>query len=225
MRFKLGVLTATLLFTGILHADTITVNLGASNEAYTLIGTGGSGGFGTYLAQQGACTAGSSLTTCTLTGIYTGTTPGFDAGSYTLTTTYNNADGGLAATSTTPVASPGGGNYFNFNPFTSDVNMNLSLFQSGVTSGIPLVENGVFAADSYFLGGTAPVCSNLPGGVACTQGNVGLYNGATYGGPVTGGVIFDTSISHVSSVPEPEWLALGGFLPGALLFARRRFLS
>src|SRR6185312_14723474 len=104
MKFHLAVLTAALLSTGILHADTITVSLGTSNQDYTLIGTGGSNGFGTYLAQQGSCVAGSTLTTCILTGNYTGSTPGYDAGSYTLTTTYNTSDGGLPATSTTPVA-------------------------------------------------------------------------------------------------------------------------
>jgi len=209
-----------------LHADTITVNLGTSNQNYTLVGTGGIYGFGTYLAQQGTCVgAGSAVTTCILTGNYTGTTPGFDGGTYTLTTTYNTSDGGLAATSTTAVNSPGGGNYFNFNPFTSDVNMDLFLTQTGGgANAVELVSNGVFVADSFFLGGNTPVCSNLPAGMSCTQGNVGLTNGGTFGGPVGGGVIFTQGISHsVSAVPEPGWLALGGMLPGVLMFARRRF--
>jgi hypothetical protein len=234
MKVHLAVLTAVLFSAGVLHADTITVSpgpstvtvlLGTSNQNYTLVGTGGSNGFGTYLAQQGTCDAGSSVTTCILTGSYTGTTPGFDAGSYTLTTTYNTSDGGLAATSTTPVASPDGGNYFNFDPFTSDVNMDLFLVQTGGgASAVPLVSNGVFVADSFFLGGDAPFCGNLPVGVNCTQGNVGLTNGGTFSGLVGGGVIFTPGISSsVSAVPEPEWLAFGGLLPGALLFVRRRF--
>ncbi len=228
MRIHIAILTAALFSTGVLHADTITVNLGTSNELYTLVGTGGSNGFGTYLAQQGTCVNGASLTTCTLTGSYTGTTPGFDAGSYTLTTTYNTSDGGLAATSTTPVASPDGGNYFNFNPFSSDVNMNLLLVQTaGGTDTVKLVSNGVFVDNSYFLGGNAPSCGNLPVGTDCTQGNVGLTNGGTYSGFVGGGAIFTPAVSTstLSSVPEPGWLALGGMLPGVLMFARRRFLS
>jgi hypothetical protein len=227
MRFKLGVLTAALLSTGILHADTITVNLGTSNQNYTLTGTGGSNGFGTYLAQQGDCFAGSAVTTCILTGSYTGTTPGYDAGTYTLTTTYDNTDGGLAATSTEKVVPPNQGNYFNFNPFSSDVNMALLLIQSaGGVNAIPIVQDGTFVADSYFIGGTAPTCGNLPAGVDCTQGNVGLYSGDTFSGPITGGVIFNTDpTSSLAAVPEPEWLTLGGLLPGALVFARRRFLQ
>ncbi|HZL29402.1 MAG TPA: hypothetical protein VFC39_22955 [Acidobacteriaceae bacterium] len=228
MRFKIAVAAVALLSAGIMHADTITVNLGTSNQNYTLVGTQGSNGFGTYLAQQGTCIAGSSLTTCILTGNYTGTTPGYDAGAYTLTTTYNTADGGLAATSTDAVSSPDGGNYFQFNPFAADVNMDLLLVQTGGgANAVPLVENGVFTADSYWIGGTAPVCSNLPAGTNCTQGDVGLTDGGTFGGPVTGGVTFDSNISSsvVSAVPEPEWLALGGLLPGAFLFARRRLLS
>lgn len=228
MRFHLAVLTAALFSTGILHADTITVSLGTSDQNYTLVGTGGSNGFGTYLAQQGTCFGGSSLTTtCILTGSYTGTTPGYDKGSYTITTTYNSSDGGLAATSTSPVASADGGNYFNFNPFSSDINMDLFLVQTGGgASAIPLISAGVFVGDSYFLGGNAPSCGNLPAGVSCTQGNVGLTNGGTFGGLVGGGVIFTQGIrSSVSAVPEPEWLALGGMLPGVLMFARRRFLS
>src|ERR1700744_4224144 len=102
MRFKLAVLTAAILSTGIMHADTITVNLGVSNQNYTLVGTGGSGGFGTYLAQESDCFAGASVTTCILTCSYTGTTPGYTDVTYTLTTTYNNATGGIAATSTDP---------------------------------------------------------------------------------------------------------------------------
>jgi hypothetical protein len=228
MRFKLAIVAAALLSAGIMPAETITINLGTSNQNYILLGTGGAGDFGTYLAQQGTCAAGSSLTTCILTGNYTGTTPGYDAGAYTLTTTYNTADGGLAATSANPVSSPDGGNYFHFNPFAPDVNMDLFLVQTGGgANAIPLVENGVFAADSYWIGGTAPVCSNLPAGTDCTQGDVGLTDGGTFGGPVTGGVTFDSNISSsvVSAVPEPEWLALGGLLPGALMFARRRLLS
>jgi hypothetical protein len=228
MRFKLAVLTAALLSTGILHADTITVNLGTSSQNYILVGTGGSAGFGTYLAQQGDCFPGASLTTCILTGSYTGTTAGYTAGTYTLTTTYNNADGGIAATSTDPVNSPDGGNYFHFDPFAPDVNMALLLIQSGGgVNAVPMVENGVFVADSYFLGGIAPVCGNLPPGTDCTQGNVGLTNGGTYGGPVTGGVVFSTDppTSSLAAVPEPEWLTFGGLLPGALMLARRRLLS
>lgn len=227
MKIQLAILTAAFLSTGVLHATTIAVNLGVSNQNYTLVGTGGSNGFGTYLALQGDCAAGASITTCILTGSYTGTTPGFDSGAYTITTTYNNADGGLAATSTSPVASMDGGNYFNFNPFTSDVNMSLLLVQSGgAENTIPMVQNGTFDDDSYFIGATAPVCSGLPQGVPCTQGNVGLNNGATISSPIVGGVLFETNaVSTRSLIPEPEWLALGGLLPGALALARRRFLS
>ncbi len=209
------------LFSATLYAETITVNLSQSNEIYSLIGTGGSGGYGTYLAQQGNCSSGATQTVCTLTGAYTGSTPGFTSGNYLLTTTYDQADGGLPATSTTPTLSASGGNYFHFDPFSSDVQMSLLLTNLTGDGLVPIVINGNLVAESYFLSPVNSVCSGLPAGVACTQGNVGVYNGATISSPILAGVVFDST--DVAQAPEPEWLALGGMVPVALMAVRRRF--
>jgi hypothetical protein len=218
MKIKFAVLAAILMSGSIMHADTISVNLGQSNEAYMLIGTGGSNGYGTYLAEQGSCVAGAIDTTCTLSGTYTGSTTGYTSGTYDLTTTYANAEGGLPAKSSTPVALDGG-NYFMLEPpFDSDVQMSLLLDDISGLKTVPMVVDGAFVADSYLISGPDSVCTNLPVGVPCTQGNVGLYNGATISGPVEGTVIFNIPNS---AVPEPGWLVLGG-LPGALLMLRRR---
>jgi hypothetical protein len=215
MNLKLAALSTALLFSGTMYADTVTVYLGQSNQNYTLEGEGGSGGYGTYLAQQGDCAAGASDTTCTLTGNFTSTSSGTPSGTYSLVTTYLNSTGGLAATSSTTVASDGG-NYFLFNyPFSSDVNVSLDL---NATDTIPVVVDGVFVADSFFVAGVSPACSGLPQGVPCTQGNVGLNEGSSFYGPVTGGIVFTTP----SAIPEPEWLALGGMIPGAFMMLRRR---
>jgi len=227
---RILVFAAALLSTGILHADTVTVVLGPSNESYTLYGTGGSAGFGTYLVAQGSCVPGVTDTICTLSGSYTGETPGFTSGIYSLLTSYSNGDGGLPAISTYPVASPNGGNYFNMiPPFASDVNMSLLISDVLGNFTVPLIVNGNFLGQSFFISPIDQTCSGLPTSVLCTQGNVGLYTGTSITGQVTGAALFDSSIvfptpsDDPSPVPEPEWLALGGLLPGALAILRRRF--
>jgi hypothetical protein len=226
---KRAVLAATLLFSGIMHAATVTVWLGPSNENYTLSGTGGSAGYGTYLAGQGNCVPGATDTICTLSGSYTSATPGFTSGIYALLTSYANSEGGLPAISTDPVASPDGGNYFNIvQPFASDVNMSLLLSDIAGNFTVPLIVNGNFVGYSFFVSSINSTCTGLPTGVPCTQGNVGLYTGTTIVSSVTGAAIFDSSLAFPtpsggqSPVPEPEWLALGGLLPAALLALRRR---
>jgi hypothetical protein len=230
MTFMRVFLAATLLCSGIMRADTVTVLLGPSNENYTLYGTGGSAGYGTYLAGQGSCVPGVTDTICTLSGSYTGETPAFSSGIYALLTSYANSEGGLPAISSDPVASPDGGNYFNMvQPFASDVNMSLLLSDISGNFTIPLIVNGNFLGYNFFISPVNSVCSGLPAGVPCTQGNVGLYTGTTIVSPVTVAAIFDSSLAFVTPsggpapVPEPEWLALAGLIPGALGMLRRRF--
>jgi hypothetical protein len=220
MNLKLAVL-ALFLSSGTMYADTITVNLGQSNEIYTLDGTGGSGGYGTYLAQQGDCTAGVSRTTCTLSGTYSGTTSGYSSGTYSLITSYDNSDGGLPAISQTMVSSPSGGNYFVLEPFASDVMISVTLDDILGTKIIPIVMNGTLADVSLLISGVNPTCANLPTGVTCTQGNVGLNSGSSIFSQSTGSLIFNTPIAPA---PEPDWLALGGLLPGAFFVIRHRFI-
>jgi hypothetical protein len=222
MNFKVAVLATAMLSSSTMFAGTITVDLGQSNQNYTLIGTGGSNGYGTYSVEQGACVAGASETTCTLSGAYTGLTPGYLSGTYSLITTYANGEG-LDAISSDPVSSPDGGNYFVLEPpFASDVEMTLDLDDSGGMTTVPMVVNGTFVDDSFIVSAVDSVCSGLPAGVPCTQGNVGLNSGSSIFSPVTGSVTFNTDIARAPApVPEPGWLILGG-LPAALLMLRRR---
>jgi hypothetical protein len=199
-----------------LYANPISVILGTSAQNYTLDGTGASNGVGTYLVRPGTCVPGAVDTICTLSGTYSGTTPGYTGGSYSLITSFANVDGGLPAVATSAV-SVDGGNYFTMGPmFSSDVNM--TLFLNGTTD-VPLTVNGVFVADSLFVTDTGPLtCLGLPRGVTCTQGNVGLYAGASISSLVNETVNFE---SPAAITPEPQWLAFGAILPGALLLLHR----
>lgn len=222
MHLKQAIIVVALLSTGTMYADTTTINLGPSQQDYTLIGTGGTGGpnpYGTYLNQQGTCSPGTGdTTTCLLTGTYSSTNPEYSSGNYSLVTTYDTADGGLPSISQAPVDSGSAGNFFNLIvPFSSDVQMALELSNANT---VPIVTNGQFVGTSLlFLPVDAtPECTGLPNGVSCTQGNVGLYTDDSLYGPVTGALTFN----NPSQVPEPEWLALGGMLPGLFVTLRRR---
>jgi PEP-CTERM motif len=203
------VLCALAFVSGPIYADTITLNLGASTQNYTLDGTGGLSGYGTYLVQPGSCVTGAVNTTCTLSGTYTGTTSGLTSGSYSLVTEF--ADVGLSAISTTQVAVDGG-NYFTMGPaFASDLDM--TLYLDG-TDTVSLVLNGEWVADNLFISATGSQCAGLSQGVACTQGNVGLNSGSSIYSPVTETVSFNSSnvVTNLSAVatPEPSSLLLLG---------------
>jgi hypothetical protein len=65
------------------HAGTIDIDLGASDQNFTLFGMGGSpenSGFGTYTVGQGSSTFDGMTSTFTLSGSITGGSPGFDSG-------------------------------------------------------------------------------------------------------------------------------------------------
>ena len=224
MKLKLALLATTLLCGSTLHASPVTVFLGQSNENYTLVGTGDNGsGFGTYLDLQGACVAGATDTICTLTGLYTGATTGYSAGSYSLVTIFGNAEGGLPAISTAPVSYPNGGNFFTFNNLAADQDVFLDLFDvTNVTHIVPIIVGGSFVANGYNVGFVTAQCSGLPPAApGCSQGEVGLYTNDSFFGPVTGSASFDTG-SVFAPVPEPGMLALAG-VPGMLMLLRRRF--
>lgn len=219
MKLQLAVLAALTFGTLVANADSITVQLNQSEQNYTLNGAGGSNGYATYLAEPGACTAGASITTCVLTGTYTGSTPGYTSGTYTLTTSFANTDGGLHATSTEPVNSPSGGNYFTTDTPTADVNVTLTLDDITGLKNLPLIIDGVDLGNSLLISATHSTCTGLSDGTPCTQANVGLSTTASIYSPVTGQVIYELPVAHA---PEPAWLALGGMLPGAWLAVRRR---
>ena len=222
MNLKLTTLAVALLSSSTMFAGTITVNLGQSAENYTLVGTGGSNGYGTYMVEQGTCVAGATDTTCTLTGSYTGLTAGYSSGTYSLITTYANGEG-INAISSDPVSSPDGGNFFVLEPpFSSDLQITLDLDDISGMKVLPVIVNGAFAGDNLSVSAVDSVCSGLPEGVPCTQGNVGLNSGSSIFSPVTGTATFNTEIvKSAGPVPEPGWLVLSG-VPAALLMLRRR---
>src|ERR1039458_6173189 len=60
------------------QAASVTVDLGLSAQNFTMVGSGPNGaGLGQYVITMGACSAVSGNTTCTISGAFTGTTPGF----------------------------------------------------------------------------------------------------------------------------------------------------
>lgn len=190
------------------HATTvITVDLGVSAQDYTLIGQGTENPYGTYINLQGACSSGTSLTSCLLSGAFTGTTPGFTGGTYDLITTYPNGKP-LTSISVDPLGGPNQ-NYFNANPPNAGTTMYLDLTEyGGPTYDIPIFTDGAYDAQLYF-NSTTPTCGGTSlNGAPCNQIDVGQVAGATYGGPITGSVNFDEPASAVT--PEPASVTLFG---------------
>jgi MYXO-CTERM domain-containing protein len=206
------------------QAESISVNLGQSAQDYLLTGQGTDNPYGTYLNTQGACSAGSSTTSCILSGAFTGTTAGYTGGTYQFITTYpGTGPSELASISTDPV---GGANqdYFYFDSIPTGTTMYLDLFEtSGPEYIIPIYTAGAFDG-GFSVAYVNPVCGGTSlGGNPCEQIYVGLVNGATYSGEVTGSASFDSST--VTATPEPasfSLLGLGVLGLGALVARRRR---
>lgn len=203
-------ITSSLVALPAAHATTsITVDLGVSAQNYTLVGQGTDNPYGTYINLQGACSSGTSTTSCLLSGAFTGTDAGFTGGTYDLITTYPNGEP-LTSISVDPVNGPNQ-NYFNLNPPAPGTTMYLDLMENGGPSyDIPIFNSGAYTNGAeLFFNGTAPTCGGTSlGGAPCSQINVGQVAGATYGGPVTGSVNFYEPESAVT--PEPTSLLLFG---------------
>ncbi|HLI75803.1 MAG TPA: hypothetical protein VKV02_02565 [Acidobacteriaceae bacterium] len=226
--FAFAVLCSTGTLCRVAPASTITFDLGPSAQNYTLTGTGGSGGYGTYNNTQGACSTASGLTTCDLTGTFTGNAAGLTGGTYDFQTTY------AAGTSTFPLqstsASPQGGadfNYFDYSYFGPSLNMTLLLTDGGLNYSFALVTDGAYASNLVGIdfAYVSAVCGGTPlGSLPCSQGDVGLVSGATYSGAVTGtdSLTFATPPAPLSPMPEPSWLTLSGLPMLGYLLRRRK---
>ena len=204
-----GLLTASL----VAQATTVNVSLGQSAENFIETGTGASaGGFGNYVITNGNCTASVGTSTCTLSGVYTGSTPGFTGGTYQLITIFATATP-LLGRSTTP-----GGNSFSYSFIPSGATINLILNQTGgPTYNEPIFAGGAFVG-GFSVAYVSTTCSGTPVS-PCTTGNVGLTPGAIISGPVIGTGRFD-----VADTPEPGSMGLAGLalVAGRVLTRRKR---
>src|SRR5713101_6229975 len=102
IRLSLVVVTGLLLTSVAAQAVPVTVNLGQSAENFVEYGLGpNSDNLGTYAFDQGSCAFDGTNTTCTLSGAFTASVPGFPSGTYTLVTRYgsNNRTTALVGTS------------------------------------------------------------------------------------------------------------------------------
>jgi hypothetical protein len=178
-----------LLLTALLaQAAPVTVNLGLSAQNFTMAGNGPNmAGLGQYVITIGACSANLGNTTCTLSGSFTGTTPGFTAGTYILATTYV----GTGPSPFLGVEQAAGSNLFAFSFAPQTATMTLNLTSSTGTVVVPLLAAGQLVAGSTFslvYRGT-PTCRGTPVST-CAVAQVGLTAGANITGPVTGTATF-----------------------------------
>lgn len=210
MKRPSAVLAFLLFLVPALHATPIAITLDQSNENFALIGLGNdTNGIGQFEMDLGPCSVGATITTCTLTGRYTGGTPGYTAGNYTITTTYANGEY-LPAYLTAP-----GVSVFFVGAPASDARSTVTLDDDLSGSHIvDLLSNSAYVA-GFDITYASSSCVNLAG--PCSMPNVGATPGASLEGPVTGDLYFNTP----SAVPEPELLGLGGMLPAFLMVARR----
>ncbi len=187
-----------LLFTPfIAQASLVTLNLGQSAQNFTMNGTGANASsLGTYVVTMGACVAGVSTTTCTLSGSFTSSTPGLTSGTYSLVTVYS----GTGASPLLGVQQSAGSNFFSFSSIPSDATMTLTLVSSSGTTVVPFLSHSSFINGATFglIYTAAAVCSGTP--VApCGVAQVGVTNGSTITGPVTGTAQFNQNNTYYFS--------------------------
>jgi hypothetical protein len=224
MKFRYGllVMAGILAIAGTTRADEVTVSLGQSSQNLVETGIGDNGGGkAQWFITQGACVAGASTTTCTLSGNYTGSGDGFVSGTYALVTTYD----GVGPTYSTGLAAPftngpspligisetPGSSFFNFSFLPSDATINLDLNETGGSASIiPIFAGGTFVNGYSLADAGTPTCT---GGTACDPFDVGEVNGAVFSDTVTGQSQFATGTVITPpppGVPEPSSLALLG---------------
>ncbi len=227
---RTGIFAAVFATVGLLfavpavQATTITVNVGESAQDYVLTGTDTDPNYGTYLNTQGACTAGASTTSCILSGTFTGTTPGYTGGTYEFITTYDGTGPSELASISENQLGGAYDDYFTFDSIPTGTTMYLDLFETGGPEYmIPIYADGSFVG-GFSVAYVNPVCGGTSlGANPCEQIYVGLVNGATYSGQVTGSADFDSST--VTATPEPAsfgLLGLGLLALTGLLAGRRR---
>ena len=177
----------------------VTVNLGQTVEKLTLVGTGpNSSGLGTYLVTNGTCGASGSNTVCTLSGAFSGSTPGFTSGTYTLVTVYPGSGTG-SSSPLMGVEQAAGSDLFQFSSIPAGSTITLNLTTSSGTFVAPLLAGNQFVG-TYGLAysGSSATC-NGPAVSACSVGPVGLVAGATITGLVSGTATFTANQTYYFS--------------------------
>jgi hypothetical protein len=143
-------------------------------------------GLGQYVVTMGACNASNGNTTCTLSGNFTGSTSGFTAGTYILSTTYV----GTGSSPIMDVEQAAGSNLFSFSSAPSTATITLNLTTSTGTVVVPLVADNQFVTGaSLNLVYSSSTCSGTPVS-SCAVAQVGLTAGSSITGPVTGTATF-----------------------------------
>jgi hypothetical protein len=180
-----------LLTAFVAQADSVTVNLGQSAQSFTMAGTGpNSSGLGQYVITMGACSSSGGNTTCTISGSFTGSTPGFTDGTYSLVTTYV----GTGSTPFQGVEQAAGSNYFAFSSAPQTATMTLNLTTSTGTVVAPMLVSSQFVTGASFslLYTGSATCSGtaVP---SCSVAQVGVAAGSSITGPVTGTATFAES--------------------------------
>jgi hypothetical protein len=186
-RYFASCLLGLLLTASMAQAASVTVNLGLSAQNFTMAGSGPNmAGLGQYVITVGACSASEGNTTCTLSGNFTGATPGFTSGTYILSTTY-------VGTGTSPflgVEQAAGSNSFTFSSFPATATITLNLTTAAGTVVVPIIAGGQFVAGaSVGLVYSSSTCSGTPVST-CGVAQVGLTAGSNITGPVTGTATF-----------------------------------
>ena len=170
---------AGLLLTSVAaQAVPVTVNLGPSAEDFVEYGLGpNSDNLGTYAFDQGACAFDGTNTTCTLSGAFTGSVPGFTSGTYTLVTRYDNNNRTTALIGTSIAGNP---DFFTYTSASPDTSITLNLVTASGTFVQPiLVGESYDPAVTAFAFSLVPpyTCSGIAV-VSCNPGSIGLTNGA-----------------------------------------------
>src|ERR1700690_3961535 len=142
IRLSIFVGTGLLLTSVAAQAVPVTVNLGQSAENFVEYGLGpNSDNLGTYAFDQGSCAFDGTNTTCTLSGAFTGSAPGFTSGTYTLVTRYgrNNRTTAFVGTSI-----PGNPNFFPYPSAPPSTSITLNLVAASGTVVQPVVVGGTY---------------------------------------------------------------------------------
>lgn len=212
MNVKSAVLALSLLPAAAASASTITIDFGLSGYEVPIYSSGtNSSGFGLYSLNLGSCLAAGGTTTCTLGGNYTSSSNGYSSGSYSVITTYLNG-GTISGISDSP-----GSDTLHISGAPSDATSIVTLTDSLTGQHtFSFIHNGTIDGNLDITSFSNTYCSNNSD---CTVSGIAQNPADNFEGQITA----TYTVPEPSTVPEPEFLALGGLLPGALIALRRRF--